>query len=207
MISLATVMSENVWRGRPSSSAADKGVSAAMVMASSISTIRFAAEQETSPRAILSRANNRLFVDTRRHMFVAAFLGVIDPDGGSIVFTNAGLPKPLLHRDGDSYLIDWSENGQHLPLGARAATEFHEQELPLEAGDILVLYTDGVIEGSNVHDEEFGVKRLRDAVRGAADRPSADIRAHICDEIHAFTGRADLSDDLTLVVVKVLARE
>ncbi|MBI5647822.1 MAG: SpoIIE family protein phosphatase [Ignavibacteriae bacterium] len=182
---------------------ADKGVSAAMVMASSISTIRFAAEQDVSPRAILSRANERLFIDTRRHMFVAVFLGVLDTDTGSMIFTNAGLPKPLLQRDGESFLIDWTDNGQHLPLGARSAIEFHEQELPLEAGDILLLYTDGVIEGCNASDEEFGVKRLRDALRAVSDLSADEIRKHICDEIHAFTGRADLSDDLTLVVLKV----
>jgi serine phosphatase RsbU (regulator of sigma subunit) len=180
----------------------DKGVSAAMVMASSISTLRFAAEQETSPRAVLAAANRRLFFDTRRHMFVAAFFGMLNTRTGEMAFTNAGLPKPLLHRAGEGYLIDWSENGQHLPLGAKQDIEFHQQSLQLEPGDVLVLYTDGVVESRNAHDEEFGVKRLRDVVRRVADAPAETIKSTICDEVAAFSGKTELFDDLTIIVLK-----
>ena len=186
---------------------ADKGVSAAMVMASSISTLRYAAEQDTSPARILARANSRLFLDTHKHMFVAVFFGVLDTDAGELHFTNAGLPKPLLLRDGESYLLDWSDNGSHYPLGTQATVQYHEQSLPVQQGDILVLYTDGVVESSNVNDEEYGVKRLRDTVREAAQLPAEEIKRIVCEDVAAFSGRVELFDDLTLMVVKFLIED
>jgi serine phosphatase RsbU (regulator of sigma subunit) len=180
----------------------DKGVSAAMVMASSISTLRFAAEQESTPRGALAVANRRLFLDTRRHMFVAAFFGILNLRTAELTFTNAGLPKPLLHRNDEGYLIDWSENGQHLPLGTKLDIDFHQQSLQLEPGDVLVLYTDGVVESRNAHDEEFGVKRLRDVVRRHAGETSTEIESAIITEVAAFSGRAELFDDLTVIVLK-----
>jgi phosphoserine phosphatase RsbU/P len=182
----------------------DKGISAAMVMASAISTLRFAAEEETAPRDILGRANSRLFRDTHRHMFVAVFFGMLDPKTDVLTFTNAGLPKPLLFRGDDSFVIDWSDNGKHFPLGTQQEVEFHQQSLQLEAGDILVLYTDGVMEARDVNDEEFGVKRLRDVVRARADCTAEEIRKAVCEQIAAFTGKTELFDDLTLIVLKVV---
>jgi serine phosphatase RsbU (regulator of sigma subunit) len=185
---------------------ADKGVSAAMVMASSISTLRYAAELDTSPSRILGRTNSRLFVDTHKHMFVAVFFGVLDLESRALVFTNAGLPKPLLQRGGESFLLEWSDNGHHYPLGTQPQVEFHEQSLPLEEGDILVLYTDGVVESSNVHDEEYGVKRLRDVVRLSSHLSAEDMKRRIVDDVAAFSGRKELFDDLTLVIIKFWER-
>jgi serine phosphatase RsbU (regulator of sigma subunit) len=181
---------------------ADKGISAAMVMASSISTLRYAAEQDSSPARILARANSRLFLDTHKHMFVAVFFGVLDMEASELRFTNAGLPKPLLLRDGESYLIEWSDNGNHYPLGTQAQVQYHEQSLPVQPGDILVLYTDGVVESSNVNDEEYGVKRLRDTVRATAQLSAEDIKRLVCEDVALFSGRSELFDDLTLMIVK-----
>ncbi len=181
----------------------DKGVSAAMVMASAISTVRFAAEEYRTPREIVARANERLVNDTRRHMFVAVFFGILDTSSLTLTFTNAGLPKPLLHRAGECYLLDWSENGGHLALGMKSGVIFHEQSLELMPGDILVLQTDGVVESSNINDEEFGVKRLRDTISASAHLDAAGIARNVTQEIQTFRGRQDLFDDLTLVVMKI----
>ncbi len=181
----------------------DKGISAAMVMASSMTALRFAAESFSTPKQILESANRRLFHDTRRQMFVAVCAIVIDTRAMTFTFTNAGLPKPLLYRQGEAFLIDWSENGDHLPLGAKRDTAYHEQTLPLERGDILILYTDGVIESVNENDEEFGVKRLKNSVLAAHDQPSEHILQRIHDDVHSFTGTKALFDDITMVVIKV----
>ena len=181
----------------------DKGISAAMVMASSISTLRFAAESGESPRKILEIANRRLYNDTRKQMFVAVYLGVLDTANGRLSFTNAGLPKPMLYRDGEAFLIDWSENGAHLPLGAKPDTIFHEQSMDIQRGDILILYTDGVFESMNEQGEEFGIKRLNAVVKEHAHEPGEKIVEAINIAIHDFTGTQALFDDLTLVVVKI----
>lgn len=181
----------------------DKGVSAAMIMASTISTIRFAAEIESSPREILEAANRRLFRDTYRQMFSAVCFAVLDEHTLELHFTNAGLPKPLLVREGEAFLIEWSENGAHYPLGMMQETEYHEERLQLQPDDILVLYTDGIIESANEAGEEFGIRRLRDTVRSTASQSAQDILFQIVTEAQRHTEGTDQHDDVTMMVLRV----
>ena len=181
----------------------DKGVSAGMIMASAISTLRFAAEVEDSPRRILESANRRLFRDTYRQMFAAVCFAMIDDRTLEMRFTNAGLPKPLLVRNGEAFLIEWSENGTHFPLGMLEETEYHEESLQLQEEDVLVLYTDGVIESAGADGEEFGIRRLRDTVRATASQSAQDILFQIITAAQEHSGGADLSDDVTMVVLRI----
>lgn len=181
----------------------DKGVSAAMIMASTISTLRYAAEMENSPRSILEAASRRLYRDTYRQMFSAVCFALLDEQTLEMRFTNAGLPKPLLVRDGEAFLIEWSENGSHYPLGMLKETEYHEEILQLQAGDVLVLYTDGIVESTNAEDEEFGIRRLRDTVRASAAQSAQDILFQIITQAQDHHGGADQSDDVTMMVLRV----
>ncbi len=181
----------------------DKGVSAAMVRASAISTLRFAAEHEDSPRRILEAANRRLFHDTFRQMFAAVCLAVFDEGTLSMSFTNAGLPKPLLLRDGEAFMIEWSDNGTHYPLGMIEDTEYHEETMELQPGDLLLLYSDGVTESTNSEGEEFGVRRLRDCLLDCSAENAMDLMMQITSTVQDFRGSTELFDDLTMMVVRV----
>ncbi|MBE0642865.1 MAG: SpoIIE family protein phosphatase [Bacteroidetes bacterium] len=181
----------------------DKGVSAAMIMASTISTVRFAAEIEDSPRRILEVANRRLYRDTFRQMFSAVCFAILDERTLEMRFTNAGLPKPLLVREGEAFLIEWSENGSHYPLGMLPETDYHEELLQLQPGDVLVLYTDGIIESTNERDDEFGIRRLRDTVRATASKTAQEILFQIITEAQEHHGGTDQSDDVTMMVLRV----
>ena len=181
----------------------DKGVSAAMIMASAISTLRFAAEGSESPRQILESANRRLFRDTYRQMFAAVCLVMLDEQTLEMRFTNAGLPKPLLVRNGEAFLIEWSENGSHYPLGMVEDTDYHEELLQLQEEDVLVLYTDGIIEGTNAAGEEYGIRRLRDTVSATASQSAQDILFQIITEAQNHHGGSDQGDDVTLMVLRV----
>lgn len=182
----------------------DKGISAAMVMASAISTLRYASEMFATPKAMLESANRRLYYDTRKQMFVAVLTAMVDPVQHTLTFTNAGLPLPLLYRDGEAFSIVWSDNGEHLPLGAKEDTFYHEQTIELQRGDIILLYTDGVIESVNDDDEEFGVKRLKQAIERSDDLPCERILQNIHDDIHAFTGTKAHFDDITMVCLRIV---
>ncbi|MFZ1728635.1 MAG: PP2C family protein-serine/threonine phosphatase [Bacteroidota bacterium] len=181
----------------------DKGVSAAMIMASTISTLRYAAEIEDSPRTILEAANRRLYRDTYRQMFSAVCFALLDERTLEMRFTNAGLPKPLLVRDGEAFLIEWSENGSHYPLGMVQETVYHEESLQLQPGDVLVLYTDGIVESTNETDEEFGIRRLRDTVRLNATHSAQDILFQIITQAQEHHGGANQYDDVTMMVLRV----
>ena len=138
-------------------------------------------------------------------MFAAVCLAVLDEQTLEMRFTNAGLPKPLLVRDGEAFLIEWSDNGVHYPLGMVEETEYHEEVLQLEMGDVLILYTDGIVESANAAGDEFGVRRLRDTMTANASRTARDILFQIITEAQAHSGGTDLSDDVTMIVLRVRA--
>ncbi len=180
----------------------DKGVSAALVMASSMSVIRLAATEATSPRALLERVNRRMYEDTRPNMFVAVLAGVVDEEARTFTFSNAGLPKPMVWRDGECYLVDWSSDGDHLALGLQPSVRYHEQTIPLHVGDILLLMSDGLLETPNYDGEEFGIRRLRDVVRQHASGPATDLIAAIRAALEEHRNYQPLCDDVSLVVVR-----
>ncbi|MDH7514654.1 MAG: SpoIIE family protein phosphatase [Bacteroidota bacterium] len=179
-----------------------RGVAGAMLMAAAMTAIRQTVEEGGRTCDVLARVNKRLVSLTRAPNNTAVFLGVYEPAERMLRFTNGGLPKPLLIRGRESYEIDWSESGRRLPLGMRPDAAFSEQELPVEGGDILVLYTDGVVDVSDVHAEPFGVKRLRDAVLASSDASALDIVRHALEAARTFAGKNEPHDDLTLLVVK-----
>ncbi|MBN1446969.1 MAG: SpoIIE family protein phosphatase [Bacteroidetes bacterium] len=181
----------------------DKGVSAAMIMASTISTLRFAAERFESPREILAAVNRRLYNDTFRQMFAAVCVAVLDERKMTMTFTNGGLPKPLLLRAGESFLIEWSDDGVHYPLGMVKDATYHEELLQLERGDVLVFYSDGITESTNAAGEEFGVRRLRDSVLSSPALSASAHLEHIIAELQRHRGGTELFDDLSMMVVRV----
>ena len=94
-----------------------------------------------------------------------------------------------------------------MALGVIPEVSLTEQKLMLAPGDVLVLYTDGVTEALNAADEEFGVARLEQAVRAAADQSAGDIVAAIQAAVDEFADNIPPFDDFTLVVLKRLKPE
>ena len=89
-----------------------------------------------------------------------------------------------------------------MPLGALDGTTYEERELPLQAGDVFVFYSDGVSEAERAG-EDYGAERLRRVVERQASSGVADIGEAIIEDLHAFLVDDEPSDDVTIVVVKV----
>jgi sigma-B regulation protein RsbU (phosphoserine phosphatase) len=176
-----------------------KGIPAALVMA----TFRVLLRTEVARGAGVAKtasAVNRLLKDTSGgRAFVTGFYGVLEPGRGRLAFANCGHPPPLLLRAGGGTDL-LSPSGPLLGVFSDAA--FSESEAILAPGDTLVLYTDGVVEALNASEEEFGAERLAAAVRTAGDRTAADVVDEVVRAARAFAGRAELTDDCTLVVVR-----
>jgi sigma-B regulation protein RsbU (phosphoserine phosphatase) len=90
-------------------------------------------------------------------------------------------------------------------LGVLPDARFEERPVALAPGDLLVLYTDGVSEAEASRGEQFGVQRLERTVRRLADRGAREIVDGVVAEVTAWAGDRGLNDDLTLVVIRVLA--
>ncbi|HSF24882.1 MAG TPA: GAF domain-containing SpoIIE family protein phosphatase [Blastocatellia bacterium] len=178
-----------------------KGLAAALIMVTFRAYIRATVINELAMRIVMARVNRLVYETTDGDRFITSFYGLIDPEHKRLLYINAGHNPPMLLRaDGTSQLLQ--EGG--LPLGVFANSRYSESVVEFRSGDILVLYTDGVIEASNQRDEEFGLERLERIVRGASDRRAHEIVEAITsavDEYSAEVGGAE--DDLTVSIVKV----
>jgi sigma-B regulation protein RsbU (phosphoserine phosphatase) len=121
-----------------------------------------------------------------------------------MTYSNAGLNAPLLKRGDSVKKLDSS--GPRFPLGIRKNIRYLEEKLQLHPGDIIVLYTDGISESWNTHEELYGDERLirllgEPEISGMTSR---EIISTIMTDIHTFSGEITQQDDMTVVVIKVL---
>ena len=144
----------------------DKGVPAALVMATTRSILRAAAERYTSPGEILAYVNELLCQDIPQNMFVTCLYIILDPISGHLLFANAGHNLPVhLTQDGVEEL-----RATGMPLGLMPGMNYEEKEAHLSPGDGLMIYSDGLVEAHNVSGDMFGFPRLRELL---AERSSA----------------------------------
>ena len=152
---------------------------------------------------ILTRLNTPMYDKTDRKMFTALCLVALESGTPGISFTNAGLPHPLIRRDGAVHPLLCE--GPRLPLGSMRSVCYLEQREALAAGDVLVLFTDGVSEAVNTHNEFYGTERLQQLLGelDTAALSAAEIKRRIVVDIDRFGGGAARHDDMTVVVIKV----
>ncbi len=181
---------------------AGKGMPAALLMSNLQAAVRAFAQgaAEPAPPATICSNVNRLLC---RHMvsgrFVTFCFAWIDPARQSLVYANAGHNPPLLlRRNGE--IVRLGEGG--MVMGVFADAAFSQAELPLQPGDRLLFYTDGITEAPNADGEEFGEERLEAAGRTAPDRSAEAIKDYVLAQLAAFTG-GSFADDATLIVVEL----
>lgn len=178
---------------------AGKGLPAALLMSSLQSAAR-AFASETAGAGAICGCINRLLCGRMVPGRYATFCYVrLDGRSDTLAYANAGHNPPMLvHTNGDAARL--SAGGT--VLGVFPDATYREDTLPLDAGDRLILYTDGITEARNASDEEFGEARLIDSVRASRHLDAAALKRRVLDEVTTFTGGM-FQDDATLVVVAV----
>ncbi|MFQ5770298.1 MAG: SpoIIE family protein phosphatase [bacterium] len=182
---------------------AGHGVSAAMVMTAAMSALRFAAEEKLLTDEVLSLANARLNKDIQNNMFVALFYGIIDPKKRRIYYTNAGQTMPLFWRQGNVNFLPQAENSDRFPLGIVKSTIYEQLTFDLEAGDILIFYTDGIVDAMNGFYEAYGFERFSDSIQRHAQLEPTDMVEKLVEDMKLYSGEANFHDDVTLVIIKI----
>jgi len=177
-----------------------KGIPAALFMALSRIVIRVNALWHKEPADAIRDANNIIASDSRAGMFVTVFYGVIDEETGTLSYVNAGHNPPIVIHAQDARMEELAATG--IALGAVEDAAFTSSRVQLGAGDIAVLYTDGVTEAINGADEMFGEDRLKRIVRENAGRPAAGILSAILDAINEFAQGQPQADDITLMILR-----
>jgi len=153
------------------------------------------------PSDILRNVNHSLRGGLEAHGFVAMQILTLAPREMIAHYTNAGQVYPLLRRGGEIQYF----GGSALPLGIAGEAEFKDASVSLEAGDVLLLVSDGITEAMNERRELFGFERLETTLLGLPSGLSARAMLDsVLSQVRAFAGKAKQHDDITLVVVKVL---
>jgi serine phosphatase RsbU (regulator of sigma subunit) len=175
----------------------DKGVPAALVMASTHALLRSKAPSLLSPGAILAAVNDLLCEDIPAHMFVTCLVMAVEPATGAIEFANAGHNLPYLR--GADGVRELRATG--MPLGLMPGMSYEPSTAVMQPGECLLLHSDGLAEAHNSKREMFGFPRLAEIV----SRPvSGERLIDMCmSELEHFTGPGvEQEDDITLVTLE-----
>ncbi len=176
-----------------------KGTAAALLMSSLHAAVHAQAETHDSLSKTIGAVNRYLVESIPPNRFVTLFYAELDPQKGTLAFLNAGHNPPLIVHAGGT-MEQLAAGG--LPLGIMANADFREGRTRLHAGDVLVIYSDGVTEAFNPKGEEFGPTRLYEVVARNMDSSAAGIRDRIEAELTKFCQGTPAADDITLVIVK-----
>lgn len=179
--------------------AAGKGIAAALLMSNLQASVQILAPERSDPAALVSRLNRSLCASTPTNRFVSLFACLLDPASGRLLYCNAGHnPTLLIRANGELTLL---EPGGPV-LGIMEGLEYQQQSELLGPGDMLAMYSDGITEAVDPHDEEFGQRRLEQIVTENRQRPAAEIIHIVNAALRDFTCAAPASDDITLVIVR-----
>jgi serine phosphatase RsbU (regulator of sigma subunit)/anti-sigma regulatory factor (Ser/Thr protein kinase) len=176
----------------------DKGVPAALVMATTRSLLRAAAGRLESPGSVLERVNDVLVDEILPNMYVTCLYAILDPTSGQLRFANAGHDLPYRHHDGG---VD-ELRACGMPLGLMAGMAYEEKEITLAAGEGVLFYSDGIVEAHNAEREMFSFGRLQRLLAQAPSGGEALVNI-LLGELAAFTGHGwEQEDDITMVLLE-----
>ena len=189
-----------------------KGIPAALVMSMTQAVFRTIATKVDDPSHIVMGMNTMASRGNTTGMFATLFVGVLDLATGRLSYSNAGHEKPIIVTGKDMRYLSMTAN---VPIGIVEGKEYKTQKADIAAGDMILLYTDGLTEAMNAGEELFGLKRVESAICGdvgmnaddknrelpafAGPQQLLDTMSHAVSE---FVNGAEQSDDLTMLVIK-----
>ncbi len=176
-----------------------KGIPGALFMMQTKTMLENLARQGSAPDELFTVANERLCEANSAEMFVTVWMGIIDLKTGHVKYVNAGHNPPIIIR-GDK--VEYLKARTGFVLAGLHGIKYKYQELTLEKGDKIVLYTDGITEAMNVDEQFFGESRLLDVVdRGKTLRVEGLCNV-VRSELDDFVGDAEQFDDITILALR-----
>ena len=142
--------------------------------------------------------NRQLYANTSPEKYATFYFGIYDDNSGNLLYTNAGHLPPILVRRGTPQLLEVTGT----VVGAFPFTEYEEKNIQLVPGDMLVAYTDGIVEPENEYGEMFGEERLTDLLVKYAGCEGSEVIAQVMEAVHEWTGEGELQDDMTMLVAR-----
>ena len=182
-----------------------KGVPASLVMSVTCRLFRTVASSVHVPSGIMKALNDALSESNESNMFCTAFVGVMDFDTGILKYCNAGHNPPvIIDAEGNATLLSVIPN---LALGIWKDFDFEDQEIKIEKGSNIFLYTDGVNEAENVAKEQYGEERMLQCLAKYHSKSPRIIVEEILKEIKNHAAGAEQNDDITILCCKLTLNE
>ena len=185
----------------------DKGVPAAIVMATTRTMLRASAQRLDSPGEVLKRVNDVIVRDIPPNMFITCLYAILNLESGVLRYANAGHDLPYRRRRRRSSSNNNGGGGAEelratgMPLGLLPGMSYEEKEIVLDRGDSVLFYSDGLVEAHDPHREMFGFPRLQGLV--GAHPGGATMVDFLLEELARFVGDSwEQEDDITLVTLQ-----
>jgi sigma-B regulation protein RsbU (phosphoserine phosphatase) len=179
--------------------ACGKGMEAARLMASVCTIFQMLARKLSVPGKLLYHLNRVVCHSTPQNQFVTFLYGLWNADAHTFTYSRAGHPPALHYKSATKHVHELSVGG--MVLGVCEDMKYPTASVSLDIGDVLVLYTDGITEATDVSSEVFGSQRLAEVVMEYGDKPSEVLVSEILNAVSRFAHQR-WTDDVTLVIVK-----
>jgi phosphoserine phosphatase RsbU/P len=183
-----------------------KGIPASLIMAICRSVLRSEAARNPSPADVLHKVNRQLYPDIKEDMFISVAYIVLDLARSGVTLARAGHDAPLLYKSATGTVERVKPPG--MVVGIDSGSVFdritNDYNVPIERGDCLFLYTDGVTEALDSAGDEFGVERMIESIQASAghNNSAQAIITRVIDDVRNFAGTAPQHDDITLIAVR-----
>lgn len=177
----------------------DKGLAASLYMTVTRTLIRATAMENLPPAETLEHVNDLLLVNSQNGLFITTFYGILSIEDGKLDYTIAGHNPPLLIRQNTKEVIEFKRGGT--ALGALPNISLSQNEVTLEPGDCLVLYTDGVTEAFDAQNQMYGQARFMQLLHKLIGKSAKQVIQAVETDLSDFRQGAALSDDTTLLAI------
>jgi len=179
----------------------DKGMHAALFMAATRSIVRASVYGTALPAEAISQANRVICDDAAATLYVTLVYAHLELESGKVTYVNAGHNPPLYYQtQRPDQVSELTRTG--MLLGVEPAVDFQQQELWLQPGDFILLYTDGINEAVNAAFEQYGTRRLKELAIQYSSASAGEILEKLLESVDRFTNTDTLFDDITLILVK-----
>jgi len=176
----------------------DKGVPAALLMATTRSVLRAVAQRVVRPGQVLERVNEIIYQDIPPKMFVTCLYALLDPESGQLLYANAGHDLPYHHHQlGEATEL----RATGMPLGLMPGMKYEEKETTLAKGESILFYSDGIVEAHNPDRGMYGFPRLMKLIGDYQEESS--LKDVVLEDLAEFTGPGwEQEDDITMVTLQ-----
>ena len=176
----------------------DKGVPAALLMATTRSVLRAVAQRVVKPGQVLERVNEIIYQDIPPKMFVTCLYALLDPGSGQLLYANAGHDLPYHHHQ-EGGVTELRATG--MPLGLMPGMKYEEKETTLAQGESILFYSDGIVEAHNPDRGMYGFPRLMKLIGEYQEESS--LKDVVLEDLAEFTGPGwEQEDDITMVTLQ-----